>query len=218
MLKSLAYWGVVLEYTSTAFFALSSQKSLGLYGSIYFFDFIYINIIILYSKLFFNKIKYYMSYLKHYFCVTILLISLFTLSQSALAQSAGKETNTVERAENGVLFITGMLEDVVEKVAISGKEFSLNANGNAVLQVSLHESGRYAIALIKEYLPGTSDLVIQVDGYKDYIVNNLDELSDYVNMDIDLEPLKNEELSVKTNKNVDSMLNGSTSNPFILKF
>lgn len=157
-----------------------------------------------------------MSYLKHYFCVMTLLTTLLMIQQDAFAQA----TSSPKTADNGVLFITGMLQDMVEKVSISGKEFDLNADGNAVLQVSLHESGRYAIALIKEYLPNTSDLVIKVDGYKDYIVQNLDDLSDYVNLDISLEPIHDKKLSAaaKKQKAEDNRLHESPSNPFILKF
>jgi len=136
--------------------------------------------------------------------VIALLVAAF--SRPAVAQESPVQNEDV-------IFITGLVKNALNKSVIEFQNFDFGSIESSVIHATVNKTGHYAIALAKEYLDNPTDLVIQIDGYRDYVIKNIAELYDYVNQDLLLIP----EATVAESKKTVPM-SDSTVNPFILKF
>ncbi len=123
------------------------------------------------------------------------------------------QDHTDEFSSSEIIFVTGLIKNSTDGTLLSSKEINFLDNGVAVIHANVSTSGHYGIAILKEYLAQSTDLVIQIEGFTDYVIENINSLSDYIQLDIKL----NEQVSEIEPTTLKKM-NEQTTNPFIMRF
>ncbi|MFN8297808.1 MAG: hypothetical protein U0T75_01785 [Chitinophagales bacterium] len=118
-------------------------------------------------------------------------------------------------ANRDILVVTGRIFDAGTHTAISNAKLNFDKLGDEVLQASVNEQGHYAIALDKKALGEPIRLVFKVAGYKRYVVKNLGKVkSNYVDVDVYLEPMESNE---KSTAKIKYEMNDDPFNPLVIK-
>ncbi|MCS6934438.1 MAG: hypothetical protein NZM35_04710 [Chitinophagales bacterium] len=140
------------------------------------------------------------------------------------AQSA--ETVTSPRSETpqevlnravtnpNVLIVTGKIIDAATGKPVSNARINLEKFGDELINASVDNQGNYALALNKDELGEPIRIVFKIDGYKRYVVKNIDKTVRYVDADIYLQPAESAERSTAK---VRFELNPDPFNPLVIK-
>ncbi len=131
----------------------------------------------------------------------ILVASLSLFSFSAFAQNDAQLSN-----ESDYIFITGLVKDADSQSVLQDSELDFYADGLDIMYAKISETGHYAIAIAKDYMNESTDLIIRIDGYTDAVIENIYSLSDYISLDLFLSEDENEEEDVNGSSYVPTMI------------
>lgn len=99
-----------------------------------------------------------------------------------------------------VLVITGKILDAVTRKPIVNAKINFDKFGDELLQASIDEKGNYALAMNKKELGEPIRIIFKINGYKRYIIKNIDKIQTYMDADVFLQPVDSEEKSTATVK------------------
>lgn len=113
-----------------------------------------------------------------------------------------------------VLVVTGKIVDALTSKPISNAKINFEKFGDELLQASIDEKGNYAIALNKKELGEPVRVIFKINGYKKYVVKNLDKTVNYIDVDIFLQPTDSDD---KSAANVRYIMNDDPFNKLVIQ-
>ncbi len=136
-----------------------------------------------------------------------------TTGNSSLTTDPQSVANNVVTNPN-VLVITGKIIDAQTKKPIANAKINFDKFGLELLQASIDDKGNYALALNKEELGEPIRIIFKVPGYKKYTVKSVDKNTNYVDVDVYLQPFESD---IKSEGNVTYKMDDDPFNPLVIK-
>lgn len=115
--------------------------------------------------------------------------------KSAIPSTTQAVVNTAI-ANQDILVISGKIMDAVAKQPIANAKINFDKFGEELLQASIDEKGNYALALNKKELGEPIRVIFKIQGYKRYVIKNIDKAQTYLDADIYLQPAESDEKSI----------------------
>lgn len=113
-----------------------------------------------------------------------------------------------------VLVITGRILDAVTRKPVDNATINFEKFGDELLQASIDKKGNYALAMNKKELGEPIRVIFKINGYKRYVIPNIDKTQTYIDADIFLQPLESEE---KSSANVKYTMSDDPFNVMVIK-
>lgn len=136
-----------------------------------------------------------------------------TTGETSLTAGPQAVANHVVTNPN-VLVVTGKIMDAQTMKPIQNAKINFEKFGEELLQASIDDKGNYALALNKTELGEPVRVIFKIPGYKKYVVKSLDKTTNYVDVDVYLQPMESEE---KSNGNVTYKMDDNPFNPLVIK-
>ncbi len=136
------------------------------------------------------------------------LLSLVCGNLSAQSTLTAGETNLTANTQAvtnhaitnpDVLVVTGKIVDAVTRKPISNAKINIEKFGDEMLKASIDGKGNYALAMNKKELGEPIRVIFKIEGYKRFVIKNVDKTQTYVDADIFLQPMESDE---KSNANI----------------
>lgn len=118
-------------------------------------------------------------------------------------------------ADENVLIISGKILDATTMQPVGKAKINLDKFGDELVQASIDNDGRYAIALRKDELGEPMRITFKIPGYKRYVVKNIDKRQSFADVNVLLEP---EDSKQKSTGNVVYKMSSDPFNPLVLRF
>jgi len=104
--------------------------------------------------------------------------------------------------------------DATNKQPVKNARLNFDKFGDEIVQASIDEKGNYALALNKNELGEPIRIAFKINGYKRYIIKNIDKGSTFIDANILLQPIETEEKSTAV---VRYVMNEDPFNPLVIK-
>ncbi len=117
--------------------------------------------------------------------------------------------------DDNLLILSGKIIDAETKAPLGKTKINLSKFGDELVQASIDNDGKYAIALRKDQLGEPTRITFKVPGYKRYIIKNIDKRQSFVDVNIVLEAEGSRE---KSSANVVYKMSNDPFNPLVLRF
>ena len=129
--------------------------------------------------------------------------------------TAGPQAVTNTAVTNpDVLVLTGKIVDATTQKPVTNAKINFDKFGDEVLQASIDDKGNYALALNKKEMGEPVRVIFKVNGYKKYVVKNLDKDATYVDADIFLQPMETE---AKSDAKITYKMDDNPFNPLVIR-
>ncbi len=117
--------------------------------------------------------------------------------------------------DENILIISGKILDATTMQPVGKAKINMDKFGDELVQASIDNDGRYAIALRKDELGEPVRITFKIPGYKRYIVRNIDKRQSFADVNVLLEPENSRE---KSTGNVVYKMSSDPFNPLVLRF
>jgi hypothetical protein len=129
--------------------------------------------------------------------------------------TAGPQAVTNTAVTNpDVLVLTGKIVDATTQKPVTNAKINFDKFGDEVLQASIDDKGNYALALNKKEMGEPVRVIFKVNGFKKYVVKNLDRDATYVDADIFLQPMDTE---AKSDAKITYKMDDNPFNPLVIR-
>lgn len=117
--------------------------------------------------------------------------------------------------DENLLIISGKILDATTMQPVGRAKINMDKFGDELVQASIDNDGRYAIALRKDELGEPMRITFKIPGYKRFIVKNIDKRQSFADVNVLLEPDENKQ---KSTGNVVYKMSSDPFNPLVLRF
>jgi hypothetical protein len=117
--------------------------------------------------------------------------------------------------DDNMLIISGKILDASTMQPVGKAKINTEKFGDELVQASIDNDGRYAIALRKDELGEPMRVTFKIPGYKRFVVKNIDKRQNFADINVLLEP---EDSKQKSSGNIVYKMSSDPFNPLVLRF